>query len=325
MQQYTYIHRVFYKTMNEYDKPSSILVAISGGQDSICLIKLLNDFINQYDDQLKIEYIYVDHQWRIDATKNIKHLANYLTKTRNKLAIYQIKQLTNSETKARSFRYQIIIDHAKKYHFSTIITGHTKNDQVETFLQKLIRGTTIDGGTSLNTRRNINHNLILIRPLLTINTIELQWFSRKFFLPAWSDSTNYNYSINRNRLRYELLPYIQKYYQVNLIYKINDFLKKTITDNDYIKQNTVKLYLLICHNNYVAINCKLFIRQHKAIKQRIIQLLLYNNFQKNLDFYFLAKIINISQKIYDKRAIVYIQIPYKNLFINIGHEWIYIS
>nr|YP_009257480.1 hypothetical protein [Coeloseira compressa]ANH09563.1 hypothetical protein [Coeloseira compressa] len=325
MHQYTHIHYIFNTIMQQYAESYSVLIAISGGQDSICLIKLLNDFINKNNIKLKIEYIYIDHQWRIDSKKNIKHLTNYLTITKDRLSIYQAKLLTNSEMRARYVRYQIIIEHAKKYHFTTIITGHTKNDNIETFLQKLIRGTTIDGATSLSIKREISNNLALIRPLLMITRTELYWFTRKFFLPAWSDNTNYNYNVQRNRLRHELLPYIQKYYQMNLVHQMDGFLNNTRIDNDYIKQNTIKLYLFIRHRSYIAINYKLFKQQHQTIQQRIIQLLLYHNFQKTLNFNLTLKIINILGKTHESTNNFYIQIPYQNLLVNIYYEWLYIS
>lgn len=70
-----YFNYIIKKITSKY-KIQSILVAISGGQDSMCLIKLFESF-NNINKSYKIEYIYIDHQWRMDSEKQIKHIGTY--------------------------------------------------------------------------------------------------------------------------------------------------------------------------------------------------------------------------------------------------------
>lgn len=79
-----YFNNLINHIINKY-KIKSILIAISGGQDSICLIKLCESFNHSYKNEInKFEYIYIDHQWRRDSEEHIKHLINYFKSIKKK-------------------------------------------------------------------------------------------------------------------------------------------------------------------------------------------------------------------------------------------------
>lgn len=274
-----------------------------------------------YTKLLKIEYIYIDHQWRQDSKNHIKHLINLIKKTSYNISIYEIYNYTTSELEARKLRYQILINHAKYYNYDIIMTGHTETDKIETFFQQLIRGTSIDGATSLKFRRQLTKNIQLYRPLINFNRIEVSWFCRKYCLPIWSDLTNYYYQTKRNRIRYELIPYLNQYFHININRNIDSFLQITNIDNEYLKQNSIKLYLISRHKLNIAINYLFIQQQHKAIQYRTLQLFFYHNFQVPLNNYVLQKIILIIEK----QNIIPIQISWNSLKINFCNNWIYIN
>nr|YP_010903420.1 lysidine synthase [Hypnea cryptica]WCH55873.1 lysidine synthase [Hypnea cryptica] len=256
-------------------KLKTILIAISGGQDSICLINLIENFQKKYNKELIITYIYIDHQWTNNSQEQIKHLINIMKKIKKKFVIYQINQLTHSELKAREIRYNILIKYAKENKYTHIITAHTQTDKTETFLQHIIRGTSLNGITSFNEYRKFNETIQIYRPLLEFKRKEIKWFCRKLYLPIWSDITNYNYTINRNRLRYELIPYIHKYFNNDIDKKINYFLTNSKLENEYINQNAIKLYLNSRHNINVALNYHLIHKQHIALQIRTLQIFFF--------------------------------------------------
>lgn len=253
----------------------AVLISISGGQDSICLIKLMEDFQQNYNQQLKIIYIYIDHQWTYNSQQQIKHLINIIKKTKKRFFIYQINQSVNSELKAREIRYKILIKHSIEYNYKYIITAHTQTDKTETFLQHIIRGTSLNGLTSFNEYRKFNNNIQLYRPLLEFKRTEIKWLCRKLYLPIWSDITNYNYTINRNRLRHELIPYIYKYFNSHIDKKVNDFLINSKMENEYITQNAIKLYLHSRHKVNIALNYNLIYKQHIALQIRTLQVFFF--------------------------------------------------
>nr|YP_009297989.1 tRNA(Ile)-lysidine synthase [Plocamium cartilagineum]AOM67927.1 tRNA(Ile)-lysidine synthase [Plocamium cartilagineum] len=319
---YTYLHKIFNKYMIKiinFKEIKPILIAISGGQDSLSLVKLIQDF--QKNHSINIQYIYIDHQWKKDSKYQIKHLINYINSNQNKIFIYQIKKITFSELEARQIRYQILIKHALKNKINKILTAHTQTDQIETFLQQLIRGSTIDGSTSLTFYRKLNKDIALYRPLIRIKRIDIHWFCRKFCLPVWSDITNYNYKINRNKLRNELIPYLSHYYISNIEKNIYSFIQKSKIDNEYIKQNTIKLYLFSRHQKNIALNIKLIKKQHLSLQQRTLQIFFYHNFNKLLNRDSLFKIINLIQQ----NQIYTNKIKWEHLTININNYWIYIN
>lgn len=100
-----------HKIIEYLKEDTTILLALSGGQDSLCLLQLLNYY---YLQQHKIHAIYIDHQWKNDSLNHTHHIIN-LTKAKNiPIAIYQIQSLSLSENKARQIRYKTLIKHAKK-------------------------------------------------------------------------------------------------------------------------------------------------------------------------------------------------------------------
>nr|QCI06690.1 tRNA Ile-lysidine synthetase [Gayliella sp.] len=324
----TYIHQYLIKQLQLFKKTNtnlrihSILVSISSGQDSICLIRIIEEIKQILNYELKIQYIYIDHQWKDNSQKQVEHIINYLNCYKNHLYIYQIKTICNNETDARNQRYNIILNHAVQKKHNIIITGHNLTDKIETFIQNLLKGTTIDGATNLITCKYTSNDLILWRPLLNISRTEINWFCRNFQLPIWSDQTNYQYKISRNRIRYELIPYLNNYFSINIEKRINSFLKISNTDNDYIKQTTLKLYLYAHHQNLIAINYQVVQIQHFAIKQRMIQLFCYHHFNQILNKNLLYKILHVLSLHY-KKNITRIFI-WDEKRICITNKWIYI-
>uniref|UniRef100_UPI00300395C9 tRNAIle-lysidine synthetase n=1 Tax=Anunuuluaehu liula TaxID=3049639 RepID=UPI00300395C9 len=323
IQMYTYLHKKFYdaiSTLLESKSVCSILIAISGGQDSLCLIKLMQDYVKKYKFKLHISYIYIDHQWKKDSKQQVEHLINLIKIRQEKIYIYQIQYITKSELEARNLRYQILIQHAKIYRYSIIMTAHTNTDKIETFLQQLIRGTSIDGATSLTNKRHLNQHIKIIRPLINFTRLDINWFCRKFMLPVWSDNSNYEYNINRNRLRNELLPYLNQYFFFNIEKQIHYFLTISDIENEYIKQNTIKLYLMSRHKTTLALNCLLLNKQHIALQARTLQIFVYHNFNKTFNRNILKKLIlqvnttNINYSI----------IKWENLYLKKYDNWLYI-
>nr|YP_009392625.1 tRNA Ile-lysidine synthetase [Bostrychia tenella]ARW61187.1 tRNA Ile-lysidine synthetase [Bostrychia tenella] len=319
------IQECFNQTINKLIRKTntkSILLAISGGQDSYCLIKLIENLKTNYQinsQKVKTEYIYIDHQWKIDSKNQVKHIINYIKSIQENLKVYQIQNLCVAENKCRQFRYHTIIQHAIKYKHQIILTAHTSTDKTETFFQNLIRGTSIEGFNSLILQRKLNKNLYIVRPLINISRENIYWICKKFFLPIWSDVTNYNYSIERNRIRNEMIPYLKKYFHKDIENRIEHFLKTYYYDNEYIKQCILKLYLNSIHPKYIALNYKKLQKQNFGIQVKTIQFFSFHNFYIFFNEQKLTKILEIINK---PRRNVYIQ--YKNLKFSTSNYWIYI-
>nr|YP_009332764.1 hypothetical chloroplast RF62 [Membranoptera weeksiae]AIC36837.1 hypothetical chloroplast RF62 [Membranoptera weeksiae] len=316
-----YFNKTIITIIKKY-KINSILIAISGGQDSICLLNLIENLQKKKKYITKITYIYIDHQWKIDSEKQIEYIINYLKYKKKEIYIYQIKKTTLSESISRAYRYHTIINHAIKYNFKAIITAHTRTDKIETFLQKLIRRTSIEGATGLNLHRRLYKNINIFRPLISINRIQINFFCRQYYLPIWSDITNYNYYIQRNRIRNELIPYLKKYINQKAENNITHFLKTCYYDHEYIKQKIIKLYINNKDKNYIALNYQSIKKRHISIQTRIVQLFIYHNFYLLINHNILNKIINrINQKNRNIQSIIL----WKHIAIYINNISIYIK
>nr|ARW68240.1 tRNA Ile-lysidine synthetase [Chondria sp. (in: red algae)] len=320
--------KLYYMNNNIFDQEihNKILVAISGGQDSLYLIKFIQDYKNDYQiikrKTIYISYIYIDHQWRRDSYKHIKHIANYIKSFNENFYIYQLNENIISESISRIYRYNIILKHAIRNGYQHIITGHNKTDKIETFLHNFIRGNGIEGLTTLVSQIKVNNNIQLLRPLLNINRENIYWICKKFYLPIWSDTTNYIYSLSRNRIRNELIPYLKKYFHQNIENNINYLLNNYYNHHEYIKQSTMKLYLNSIHKNHMALNHVQLTKQHFILQFKTIQLFCIHNININIKHKIITKlIIHMNQK----ASKVYLRINLKYITLHVNNKWIYMT
>jgi tRNA(Ile)-lysidine synthase len=183
-----------------------LLVAVSGGQDSLCLLKLLLDLQPKWDWHLGIAHC--DHQWQKDVG-TAKHVEGIAQSWQVPFYLETAVEITQSEGKARQWRYQALTHMAKEHGYECILTGHTQSDRAETILYNLIRGSGADGLQALTWRRQLALGIQLLRPLLEVTRAETFQFCQDLHLPIWEDAYNQDLKYARNRIRQELIPYLR--------------------------------------------------------------------------------------------------------------------
>ncbi len=201
------IHRTI-RARRLFAHHQKLLVAISGGQDSLCLIKLLLDLQPKWGWDIAIAHC--DHCWREDSQANAHHVENLAQSWNTPFYLETANEPVNSEATARNWRYQAFTKIAQVYNYQYIITGHTASDRAETLLYNLMRGTGADGLQALTWQRPLTDNIFLVRPLLEVTRSQTEQFCQEFNLPIWEDSTNQNLQYARNRIRQELIPYLKE-------------------------------------------------------------------------------------------------------------------
>ncbi|MGL5925641.1 tRNA lysidine(34) synthetase TilS, partial [Chroococcidiopsis sp.] len=122
-----------------------------------------------------------------------------------------------NEAAARQWRYQALATIARTHNYPYIATGHTASDRAETLLYNLIRGSGADGLQALTWQRSLHvgtqsYAPLLVRPLLEVTRTETAQFCQERQLQVWEDTTNLDLKYARNRIRQELLPYIQTHF-----------------------------------------------------------------------------------------------------------------
>ncbi len=198
---------------------STLLLAISGGQDSMALLQLITDLKRLYKWQIEIWH--GDHQWHSQSEKIEQELKLWCI---NKQISFHSnkanKEEVANEEKARDWRYKNLIMQAKLlssknvcFPCINILTGHTATDRAETIIMNLARGTDLIGLSSLREQRTLENNIELVRPLLIFNRSETLEICKEFNLPVWIDPSNENMNLTRNRIRKEVLPILNSIYK----------------------------------------------------------------------------------------------------------------
>lgn len=209
---WTPLHARLHQTLRQQHllaRHRCVLIAVSGGQDSLCLVQLLLDLQPKWGWQLAIAHC--DHRWPKDAgiAAHVEQLAQYW-----KLPFYlkTATEVNTSEAAARQWRYQALIEVAQEQGFQDVVTGHTKSDRAETLLYNLMRGAGADGLQALTWQRPLAEGVQVVRPLLNVTRAETFQFCQQHHLPIWEDTYNQDLTYARNRIRQELLPYLQSHF-----------------------------------------------------------------------------------------------------------------
>lgn len=206
-QSWSTFHARLHQTIRQrhlFRQGDRLLLAVSGGQDSLCLMKLLHDLQPLWDWSLAIAHC--NHRWREDSADNAVYVADLARQWQLPYweAIAPIPP--NSEAAARDWRYQALTTIAQQHQYTAIVTGHTASDRAETLLHHLLRGTGMEGLQSLAWQRPLTSGLTLVRPLLTTTRRETADFCQQHGLTIWHDSTNTDLRYLRNRLRLRVMP-----------------------------------------------------------------------------------------------------------------------
>ena len=209
-------------------KNDKILIAFSGGPDSVFLFYLLNYLKSEYN--LEIALMYVNHNLRSDVDNDLNFVKDFSKKNDVKLYIESVdvnshskKMKQSIELAARELRYEVLEKVFQKEGFTKIATGHNLDDNVETFIFRLLRGTSIRGLKGIpRVRENI------IRPILQFEKTNIVNFLEELNQKFIIDYTNNEIDYTRNFIRNEVFP---KFIQINprfkdkinnLILEIND-------------------------------------------------------------------------------------------------------
>jgi tRNA(Ile)-lysidine synthase len=213
--------RLFVKEKELVSKGENLLLAVSGGADSICMLYALNELKQEMDINLFIAHL--DHRLRgkesADDARYVASLAKELDiqvriEKRNVKA-YQKKKGISQEDAAREVRYAFLKEAADSFGCSKVAVGHTRDDHVETILMHIIRGSGTSGLRGLEPltdwRLPDSGNLTVIRPLLSLSREDTQAYCQRKGIEPRMDSTNLSLSLFRNKIRLELLPVLNRY------------------------------------------------------------------------------------------------------------------
>ncbi|HZG40123.1 MAG TPA: tRNA lysidine(34) synthetase TilS [Nodosilinea sp.] len=220
------------------------LVAVSGGQDSVCLLKLLVDLRPKWGWQLRV--VHCDHRWRADSAANASFVQDLCDRWGIPCSVVTASADCSTEAAARQWRYQVFEELALQAGCTQVVTGHTASDRAETLLYNLLRGSGTDGLQALAWQRPLapESPIAVVRPLLELTRQQTGEFCRQFDLPIWQDATNEDLGYARNRIRLELLPYLQTHFNPTVESTLAHTAELLAAEVDWLEAMTQELYTI---------------------------------------------------------------------------------
>ena len=260
---------------NLIDNGDKIVVGISGGPDSVCLLHILVEISGKFN--IKLIAVHVDHMLRGEEAENDR---KYVEKFCRNLGIplfvesYNIMEIANQEgigleEAGREIRYKVFQKIADQTGSSKIAVAHNKNDRAETVLMNIIRGTGLEGLKGIDYK---NGNII--RPLLDIERKEIEEYCRLNSLEPRIDSSNLKNIYTRNKIRLDLIPIINSMFNTNIVDSLCRMSLIAREDNELLEENAMKCLEDVCIKKQagsILLNSKKLADMHPALAKRVIR------------------------------------------------------
>lgn len=247
-------------------------MAVSGGQDSTCLAKLLIDLQPKWQWDLAIAHC--NHCWRADSAANAVFVAAMAQTWQ--LPYFQVTaaEIPQTEAAAREWRYAQLVRIAQQQGYTVIVTGHTASDRAETLLYNLVRGSGLDGLQALSWQRSLIPAVALVRPLLAITREETAQFCQQQHLSIWVDSTNQDLAYARNRLRLEILAALKTHLNPQVERTLAQTAEILQAEVEFLEQEARQLYHQAIAGDTLAVNRRVLQAAPLALQRRVCRQLL---------------------------------------------------
>ena len=265
-----------------------IVVGVSGGADSMCLLHILQSLREEYKLQLTVAHI--NHGMRIEAKEDAAFVKGMCEKwdipyKEHQCNIVQIAkdQRCSEEEAGRNERYWFFEEIRKTCGADKIAVAHTMNDQAETMLMRLIRGSGMTGLGAMMAKRDV-----VIRPLLLISREEVEAYCHQYDIAFKQDKTNEMDLYTRNRLRRHVLPMLKKDFNPRIIEAVAQTAFQLQEAEEYLVIQTQTAYqsVVTTDNKGYMIQIEPFLLYHLVIQRRIIRLVIdyYLGSLKNINY-----------------------------------------
>ena len=248
-----------------------LIVAVSGGADSVALLTALALLRRPLD--LRLHVAHFDHRLRPDSADDAKWLEDYCRRQGFDFICGTpdaIPPKTHVEAWARTQRYRFLDARARQVGARWIAVAHTANDQAETVLHHVLRGTGLKGAAGIPMTRRLRSGARLIRPCLMLTRRELLACLEEQGVPFRNDPSNDDPKFTRNRLRNRLLPLIEEQFNPKASLALYRLAEQSQAVAHLIRRQATKLLkasLLDQSETHVRLKADAFIRRNSVLVQ----------------------------------------------------------
>ena len=328
------------ETITKYNLIESgdrIVLGVSGGPDSICMLEILNQLKEKIGFEIFVAHI--NHGIRENATIDEQYVENYCKKLNIEYYILKVKlkefakeNKLGLEEAGRKIRYNFFDEVLEKTKSNKIAIAHNKNDRVETIILNILRGSGVLGLKGIEPK-----NGKYIRPIIEIDRAEIEEYCLNNQLNPRIDESNFENEFSRNKVRNIVLPYIKEEFNPNIIETIIRLSDIVSEENEFLEEETKKQYnnILIDEINLeknvynsnkestIILDLKKFNNLNKVLEKRILLYAIKRIFgsTKNIEKVHLEDMIKLCNNNIGNKFLT----PNKNTKIVIKNKQIHIS
>jgi len=264
------------KTITKYnliESGDNIVVGVSGGPDSICMLDILNKLKQKLNFNIYVAHI--NHMIREEAIDEEKYVQDFCEKNNiecfvKRADVLQIakQEKIGTEEAGRKVRYSFFEEVGIKTNSNKIATAHNLNDKIETIIMNVFRGSSVSGLKGIESKREKN-----IRPLIECERCEIEEYCIQYNLNPRYDKSNEENIYTRNKIRNVVIPYIKSEFNPNIINTINRLSEEAEETDKYLNKIVKKYYnelLLENSKKQIVLDWKKFNSIDLVIKKRIV-------------------------------------------------------
>ncbi len=261
------------QTINKYNLiefGDKIVLGVSGGPDSVCMLMVLNKLKEKLGFDIVVGH--VNHGLRENAKLDEKYVLELTQKLGIKCFVCHAnieeeakKQKRGIEETGRIIRYNFFEEILKQENANKIAIAHNSNDNVETIIMNIMRGSGTSGLKGIEPK-----NGIYIRPLIEIKRDDIEEYTKEFH-PRHDESNDEN-EYTRNKIRNIVIPYIKSEFNPNILDTITRLSSISKEEGEYLELKTKEAYqrMLIEENEQIILDLKKFNSEELVIRKRII-------------------------------------------------------
>ena len=299
---------------------STLVVGVSGGPDSMCLLNLLLEL--KEEKRYNIVVAHINHGLRKESDEEYEYVKKFSSDHNLLFEGIKLGEFdTNSiENEAREKRYSFYEKVLKKHKSKYLLLAHHGDDLVETILMRLTRGSTLDGYSGFN-KISKRDNYSIIRPLIFYTKDEIMEYLEEKHIEYRIDKTNFDKKYTRNRYRLDVLPVLKKENK-NIHKKYLTFSEELEESNNFVDKYVSSRYIDIVKENIIDLD--LLLKEDRYIVKKILNKYLFNNYKSNINLIESKHVLAILDLIESDKPNTFITLP-NNIMIEKSYNKLYIK